>query len=322
MSREAIIEYLGEDWKEMVGLISSSLGSDVSLLQKVNEDVLSHSGKMLRPMMTLLMAKACGILTKDSIRYAAAAEMLHNATLMHDDVADESVERRGVPTVSSTVGPNAAVLIGDYWLSKAVEIVLMASGHEEVIGYFSKTLTDLAEGEMLQLQKSGTGDTTEEDYKRIIYSKTASLFEAALVSGAVSAGASREYKEVAAKYAQAIGMAFQIKDDILDYVGDTKVGKPVGVDLKEQKITLPLLGAISGSSRESEIRRMVCEIHSHPEHIKEITAFVLASGGVEYASGKLSEYVELAKEVLSPLPDSQAKEFLKQLAEYNIFRER
>ncbi len=322
MNREAIIEYLGEDWEEMVGLIRSSLRSDVPLLQGVTEDVLSNGGKMLRPMMTLLMAKACGVLTKDSIRYAAAAEMLHNATLMHDDVADDSTQRRGSPTVSSILGPNAAVLVGDYWLARAVEVVIMTSMHEEVIGYFSKTLTDLAEGEMLQLQKSRTGDTTEEDYKRIIYSKTASLFEAALVSGAVSAGASGEYREVAAEYAQAMGMAFQIKDDILDYVGDTKVGKPVGVDLREQKITLPLLGAIRGSSREREIRQMVCEIHSHPEYIKEIMAFVLASGGVEYASEKLGEYVEKAKEVLLPLPESKAKEFLKQLAEYNIFREK
>lgn len=321
MSKEAIIEYLGDDWKEMVGLIRSSLGSDVSLLQDVNGEVLSHGGKMLRPMMTLLMAKACGVLTEDSIRYAAAAEMLHNATLMHDDVADESNERRGFPTVSSFVGPNAAVLVGDFWLAKAVEVVLATARHEEVIGYFSKTLTNLAEGEMLQLQKSETGDTTEEDYERIIYSKTASLFEAALVSGAVSAGASSEFKDVAARYARAIGMAFQIKDDILDYVGDMKVGKPVGVDLKEQKITLPLLGALKSSPKESEIRKKIREIRFHPEYIREITEFVLASSGVEYAAQRLGEYVQTAKDVLSPLPESQAKEYLMQLAEYNIFRE-
>ena len=321
MSREAIIEYLGDDWAGMVKLIEKSLSSDVGLLSEVNDEVLSHGGKMLRPMLTLLIARACGVLTEDSIKYAAAAEMLHNATLIHDDVADESLERRGAPTVSSRIGSRSAVLVGDFWLARAVDMVVDASNHEEIVGYFSKTLVDLAEGEMLQLQKAGTGDTDEDDYYRIIYSKTASLFEAAIMAGAVSSGAGEEYLDAARKYAVAMGLAFQIKDDILDYTGDRKVGKPVGVDLKEQKITLPLLGALHSSARAEEIRKKVVEIKSHPEYIVEISRFVNESGGIEYAADKLREHVNAAVEALGPLPDTMAKEYLKQLAEYNYFRE-
>ena len=142
---------------------------------------------------------------------------------------------RGAPTVSSRIGSRSAVLVGDFWLARAVDMVVDASNHEEIVGYFSKTLVDLAEGEMLQLQKAGTGDTDEDDYYRIIYSKTASLFEAAIMAGAVSSGAGEEYLDAARKYAVAMGLAFQIKDDILDYTGDRKVGKPVGVGLKSRR---------------------------------------------------------------------------------------
>lgn len=321
MSKEAIIEYLGSDWTRTQEMIRSSLQTDVELLSDVNEEVLSHGGKMLRPMLTLLIARACGILTEDSIKYAVASEILHNATLMHDDVADESAERRGVPTVSSRLGPNAAVLVGDFWLARAVRVVLDTDHHEEVVSYFSKTLADLAEGEMLQLQKASSGDTTEEEYYRIIYSKTASLFEASLLAGAVSSEACDEYKEIARNYAKSLGIAFQIKDDILDYVGDKKVGKPVGIDLREQKITLPLIGAMMNSPREKEIRQKVTRIHSNPEYLEEISEYVRNGGGLEYAAKRLKEHVERAVAALSPLPDSRAKEFLIQLAEYNIFRE-
>ncbi len=320
MDRSSIIEMLEPDWSRVLGLIQDTLRSDVPLLEKTNRMILSNTGKLLRPMLSLLMARACGKSNEDSLRYAAASEMLHNATLMHDDVADDSTERRGRPSVMSLLGPNSAVLVGDFWLARAVEMVLSARRNNAVVSLFSKTLTDLAEGEMLQLQKATTADTDEKEYFRIIYCKTASLFEAACVSAAISVDGPEQYCNAAREYARNAGIAFQIKDDLLDYAGDASLGKPVGVDIKEQKITLPLLGALAGSSREQEVRAMVREIHNHPEYCDRVREFVLERKGIEYASARLDEYIAGAEKALSPLPDTWEKEMLIELARYNAFR--
>ena len=179
MTLDEIKDFLGQDWKDTDALIRSSLESDISLLNATNKAILDHSGKQLRPIVSLLVARACGggRVNADSVRYAAAAELLHNATLLHDDVADSSCERRGAPTVMAILGGPASVLLGDFWLVKALENILASSANcNEVIRIFAGTLSSLAEGEMLQLQKASSGDTVEEDYYRIIYSKTASLF--------------------------------------------------------------------------------------------------------------------------------------------------
>ncbi len=321
MSREKIIELLGEDWVRLNALIHSSLSSDVPLLQNINDDILSHSGKLLRPMISLLFAKAIAEPCTDSLNYAAACELLHNATLMHDDVADEAAKRRGKPTLGALFGPSAAVLVGDFWLSKAVERILDSESYQGVVHFYVKTLTDLAEGEMLQLEKAGSADTSEADYLRIISCKTASLFRAAAISGAISVGASEEQKNAAERFAVCYGIAFQIKDDILDYLGSDELGKPVGVDLKEQKITLPLLGALKNSDREEEIRKKVKEIKEHPEYCEEIREFVLSGKGMDYAKQHLEEYIGEAIGALDIFPESAAKEALIEIALYNRFRQ-
>ena len=307
------------------GRIASALKSDIDLLNSTNDSILSNSGKQLRPMLALLFARACagGKVTDATIRYASSAELLHNATLLHDDVADDSDQRRGVPTIRSLMGPSVAVLVGDYWLVKAMELILGGEeGDTSVIKIFSKTLSDLAEGEMLQLQKAQNGDTDKESYLRIIYNKTASLFEAACVSAAVSVDAVQEYVVAAREYATALGLAFQIQDDILDYAGTESVGKPLGVDILEQKITLPLLGAFSnvGAQEESRVRSMVRDIVSHPEYRDEIVSFVKCNGGLEYARRELQEYVDKAVNALSVLPDSYEKECLASLAYFTAER--
>lgn len=326
MDIKVIKEYLGVDWLAVQNQIASSLKSDIGLLNATNDSILSHSGKQLRPMLALLMAKACsgGMVSDAAIRYAAAAELLHNATLLHDDVADESDRRRGVPTIMSLMGPSVSVLVGDYWLVKAMELVLDASDDSsKVMKIFAKTLSDLAEGEMLQLQKARKGDTDEDDYLRIIYNKTASLFEAACVSAAISSGASEEMVKAAKDYAVALGLAFQIKDDILDYVGTEAVGKPLGADILEQKMTLPLLGAFasSGQEQENRIRAKVTDIGSNPEEYRnEIVAFVKENNGLEYAVSRLNSYVEAAVGALAMFPDSEAKESLVELAHFTADR--
>ncbi len=326
MDIKAIKEYLGNDWTAVRERIASALKSDISLLNSTNDSILSHSGKQLRPLLSLAVARACAggeAVSDPTVRYAAASELLHNATLLHDDVADESDQRRGAPTIVSLMGPSVSVLVGDYWLVKAVELVLDASdGDMRVIRLFSKTLSDLAEGEMLQLQKAQSGDTDEKDYLRIIYNKTASLFEAACVSAAISVDASDEYERAARDYAVSLGLAFQIKDDILDYSGTDSVGKPLGVDILEQKITMPLLGAFAnaGPEEEKRVRGMVGNIVDHPEYRDEIVSFVKANGGIEYSAAQLDRYVDQAVGALSVLPESREKDLLVELAYFTAKR--
>ncbi|MBO5419492.1 MAG: polyprenyl synthetase family protein [Bacteroidales bacterium] len=325
MDINRIKDFLGGDWDAVRNLIKDSLRSDIGLLNDVNGSILSHSGKQLRPLLALMMSRACsgGRVSEATVRYAAAAELLHNATLLHDDVADDSDQRRGVPTIRSLMGPSVSVLVGDYWLVKAMELILgEASSDTRVIKIFSKTLSDLAEGEMLQLQKAQKGDTDMDDYLRIIYNKTASLFEAACLSAAVSVGASAEKEEAARAYSHALGLAFQIKDDILDYSGTESVGKPLGVDVLEQKITLPLLAALSNVSEEeaSEVRARIRDIVSHPEYRDGIVSFVRANRGVEDAEKLLDTYVDRAVRALDVLEDSPEKSSLVELAYFTAKR--
>ena len=327
MDINSVKEYLGESWVSVSERIVSSLDSDIDLLNVTNRSILSHSGKQLRPILALLFARACsgGSVSEATIRYAAAAELLHNATLLHDDVADGSDKRRGVPTIMSLMGPSVSVLLGDYWLVKAMELILAGGDSDaRVIKIFSKTLSDLAEGEMLQLQKAQSGDTNKEDYLRIIFSKTASLFEAACLSAAVSVSVSAEYENAAREYSVALGKAFQIKDDILDYDGTESVGKPLGVDILEQKITMPLLGAmeLAGVQKEAEVRALVKDIIGHPEYRDEIVGFVKENGGLDYAEAELDHYVGQAVKALDVLPDSFEKTCLIELAHFTARRKK
>ena len=327
MDINQVKDFVGGDWTAVQERIASSLQSDINLLNKTNESILSHSGKQLRPLLTILFARACnaGQITEATVRYAAAAELRHNATLLHDDVADSSATRRGVPTIMSLMGPSVAVLIGDYWLVRALDSILTdAPSDPAVLKIFSRTLSALAEGELLQLQKAQNGDTVEADYLRIIYNKTASLFEAACLSAALSVGASKEMEQAAIDYAVALGNAFQIQDDILDYSGTDSVGKALGVDVLEQKITIPLLGALANVSEQEQahVRSLVNDIVGHPEHRDEIVAFVKANGGLEYSKKRLEEYVDMAVRALDVLPDSQEKEYLKTLAYFTAKRDK
>lgn len=324
---DRIKKHIEAEWSAVQEKITSALFSDIDLLNSTNKSILSHSGKQLRPLLAILFARLCngGCSSEATIRYAAAAELLHNATLLHDDVADDSSQRRGMPTIMSLMGPSVSVLVGDYWLVKAMQLILQSAETDvRAIKIFSKTLSDLAEGEILQLQKAQTGDTTEEDYIRIIYNKTASLFEAACFSAAVSVGADASAEKAALDYSVALGLAFQIKDDILDYDGTESVGKPLGVDILEQKITLPLLGALAEVSPEegARVRALVSDIAGHPEYRDEIVRFVKENGGLEYSERRLGEYVKKAVAALAIFPDSPEKEFLVQLAHFTAKREK
>lgn len=321
MELQEVKEWLGADWTGVQEYISRALGSDIDLLNKVNASILSNSGKQLRPVLALLVAKACsgGSVTDDTLRYAAAAELLHNATLLHDDVADQSDQRRGKPTVNSLMGSRASVLVGDFWLVRAVNLILGSSSlSNRVIRIFSKTLSDLAEGEMLQLQKAESGDTNEADYLRIIYNKTASLFEASVLSAAISVNASEKMCKAVTDFAVNLGLAFQIRDDIFDYSLGMNVGKPVGADILEGKITMPLLGAFANVSAERElcVRTMIRSISDTPQARETICEFVRNNGGVEYAQRSLGTFTRKALDSLELLPQSQSRDILEAMVEY------
>ena len=319
MDQTAVRKRLQAELDQVNKLILDSLDSDIELLNRTNRALLDHPGKQLRPILALLVARAIGgRVNDDTLRFAAASELLHNATLLHDDVADGSAERRGRPTVMSLLGSRASVLLGDFWLVRAVARILEASRESNrVIRIFADTLADLAEGEMLQLQKASAGDTQEADYQRIIYNKTASLFVAAALSAAISVQASPAQEAAVRAYAENLGMAFQIKDDIFDYQEDASIGKPVGQDLQEQKITLPLLGALQAApEQEASVRRMVTQIGEHPEYQAEIVAFVKTRGGMDYAVARLDEYVDKAIAALDVLPQGEDRQALADLARF------
>ena len=320
MNRDDFIRLLGKSLDEFGRLVAGSLRSDIALLDQVNASLMENAGKQLRPMLLLLVAGASGEISSDSVHYAAAVEMLHNATLLHDDVADRSSTRRGQPTLCALMGPSAAVLVGDFWLSKAMDHVVNTKHKDGAIKLFSNTLSLLAEGEMLQLQKAERADTTEEDYLRIIYCKTASLFETACRVAAISVDAEPRLCEAAGRYGRALGMAFQIRDDIFDYTEGSEIGKPVGLDLKEHKITLPLLGTLRSCPDPDAIRGMVRDITNHPEYCDQLRDYVLGNGGIEYASSRLGDFISEALQALEAFSPSAHRDMLRTIANYNAIR--
>ena len=318
MDAASLQAYAGKQMERVFHLMEETLSSDIALLNETNASILDGGGKRVRPLLTLLAAGATGVAGEDTERLAAAAELLHNATLLHDDVVDGAATRRGKPTVYAVLNAPASVLLGDFWLARAVELILGVQAHTYTyIRIFSKTLDDLAVGEMLQLEKAGACDTTFDDYIRIIYCKTASLFESAARCGALSAGAPDDRVEAVSAYARNVGIAFQIKDDILDYVGGD-IGKPVGQDLAERKVTMPLLSALEsvGEDRRKAIRAMLAEGGREAD----IVAFVREQEGVVKAQAVLESYIERACAALSILPDGPDKQCLNELARYLSIR--
>lgn len=307
-------QYLGKAWTDFQRCFAESLESDIPLLDKTNQYLLGHGGKKLRPLFTLLIAKALrGDCNERVVRCAAASELLHTATLMHDDVADNAPTRRGVPTMMTVYSPTTAVLLGDYWLSKAMDLII-DHPDKRVLHIFSKCLADLASGEMLQLEKAEKTDTTEDDYRRIIYCKTTSLFEACMVSAACSVEASEEEIERCRIYARHIGQAFQMRDDMLDYSPELSIGKPTGQDILEKKITLPLFGLFEKAPRSvvREVRRRMK--NPDAELVSDVFAWVRQYDAMSYAREKLDAEIRQAVEVLAAFPASPSRDYLERMA--------
>ena len=302
--------FLGEDWLHYQKELCATLSSDIELLDSINRYILSNTGKQIRPMLCLLASRACGGSCFKAVPCAVAMELLHTATLLHDDVVDQADTRRGKATIGALYTPRDAVLIGDYWLARATG-VLVDNCDKRILKAFSDCLADLTRGEVLQMEKSESMETDYEGYVSIISKKTASLFRTAIFSGAYSAGADEATLAALDSYALHLGLAFQMRDDILDYYPSSVTGKPSGQDIREKKITLPLLEAFKSSSQEEKaaVLQMIRDCK-----VEEVSAFVKNRKGIESAQKVLRNESEMAVEALGKLTDSKARDYLSLLA--------
>ena len=327
MRLDTVKQELGEHWSGYSAALGNALAHSNKLLTQLNKYIIDTAGKQMRPVLCLLSAQACGEVSKMSYECAAVCEIIHTATLLHDDVADNGDLRRGVPTVKAVFSPAASVLTGDYWLAKGM-YVLINKCTVDILGHFTQALHDLSVGEIIQMEKAEELDTTKEDYYKIIECKTASLFVAAAKSGAISAGAPQEYVDAVAKYAYHLGLAFQMRDDIFDYSPKMDTGKLPGADIKERKITLPLLCAMEAAPQEeAKIRDLIKGIEnsiekgnsvsdSEKEIITTVNEFIYKHNGIAKAQEVLEEHVAIAQQAIGILPESTAKERLVQLVQF------
>lgn len=295
--------------------------SKVQLLDTIVKYVVRNPGKRLRPMLVLLAAQACGGVNDRSFVGAAMVELLHTATLIHDDVVDQSMERRGFASINAVWKNKVAVLVGDFYLSRGL---LTAVENEEFdfLRITSVTVKRMSEGELLQIQKSRQLDIDEETYYRIISDKTASLLSSCCEIGAVSATDIPERRQALKSYGEAVGMAFQIRDDIFDYLSRSSfIGKPVGNDIKEKKLTLPLIYALARADKK-EVKEIMKIIKGKPSSSEtmRVVEFVTNKGGIDYAERKATMFIQEAKRALELLPNSVAKQALQDFADFTLQR--
>lgn len=300
----------------------SSLRSGTGLLQAAIDQILGATGKHIRPLLVLLSAKACGTITESTINSAVFLELLHTATLIHDDVIDETKQRRGVPSLNAIFDNRVAILTGDYILSTAL-IRSIQTGDLRIVGIVSNLGRDLSEGEIKQMETADESILDEDCYLQVIYKKTATLLSACTTIGAISAGAGDAQIGIMRRFGELIGYAFQIKDDIFDYFKESHIGKPTGNDIREGKVTLPLLFALQHGGEEAEAyRRIILAKEFTDEQVERLIDFAKANGGIEYAERRMMDYHDKAIEALDPLPDSPAKKALVDLADYIVYREK
>ena len=315
--------FLGNNWVEFETFYRSALRSDIALLNTINDYLLQHTGKQLRPLLTLMAAKLCGEVTTSTYVAATAVEMVHTASLLHDDVVDNADKRRGMPTVKALWKSQAAVLTGDYWLSRAFQIVVQHEEHR-LLPTFTNCLVALSEGELYQMSKAQALDTTQDDYYGIIGRKTAALMSACMITGAITAGGNDTDVAKMSEAGYALGLAFQIRDDIFDYTKSNFFGKPTGIDLREQKITLPLICALKNAdnNKREEIINEVKKAAKSTCAIGKVAAFVKQQGGIEAAQRILQAHINDADTLFLSYPESPTRQLLIEIAQYFGKREK
>lgn len=299
-----------------------SMKSDVALLDKVTQYIVKRKGKQMRPMFVFLTAKMLGEINQVTYDATTLVELLHTATLVHDDVVDDANERRGFFSVNALWKNKIAVLVGDYMLSR---ILLLSIEKEnlELLEVVARAVREMSEGELLQIEKARDLNIDEEIYFEVIRKKTASLISTCCEAGAISVHAN-EHKEKMRKFGELIGLAFQIKDDIFDYGSGEYIGKPTGIDIREQKMTLPLIYVMNHSSPEirKELMYIMKNEYDVSVKIKRVIQIVIEYGGIQYATQKMQSIAQEALEILDDFPDNDAKNALIGLVHYTMNREK
>ena len=298
----------------------TSMRSSVPLLDRITHYIVKRKGKQIRPMFVFFSASICGGINESTHRGAALVELLHTATLVHDDVVDNSYQRRGFFSINALWKNKIAVLVGDYLLSKGL-LLSIDNGDFKLLKIVSEAVKQMSEGELLQVEKVRKMDVDEPLYYEVIRQKTASLIASCCACGAASAGADDETVEKMRLFGEKIGIAFQIKDDMFDF-GTDDVGKPLGIDIKEKKVTLPLIYSLNNTN-SSERKRIINLVKNHdddPKKIEQIIRFVNDSGGLQYAETQMKLYQEEAFKILNTFPPGDSRESLEQLVRFTTER--
>ncbi|MES2678493.1 MAG: polyprenyl synthetase family protein [Bacteroidota bacterium] len=300
-----------------------AMKSSVPLLDKITSYIVKRKGKQIRPMFVFLSAQAAGEINDSTHRAAALIELLHTATLVHDDVVDDSNERRGFFSVNALWKNKIAVLIGDFLLSKGL-LLSLDNNDFHLLKIVSTAVREMSEGELLQIEKARRLDISEEIYFEIITKKTATLIAACCAAGVASVTDNEKTIGLARDFGTLTGIAFQIKDDLFDFGSDENIGKPTGIDIKEKKMTLPLIYALNNCTW-MEKRKIINIIKNHNEEsekVKTVIDFVIEKGGIVYANKVMREYKEKALAVLAQLPRNSSSESLERLLTYAIERKK
>ncbi|HBV16714.1 polyprenyl synthetase family protein [Chryseobacterium carnipullorum] len=318
---EEIKQPINEEMKLFEQKFYESMQSKVPLLDKVTRFIVTTKGKQMRPMFVFLCAKLIGEVNEKTYRGASMIELIHTATLVHDDVVDESFKRRNFFSINALWKNKIAVLVGDYLLSKSV---LLSTDHKDydLLAVISRTIREMSEGELLQLEKARKLDITEEVYYEIIRQKTATLIAACCEIGVLSNNADEVLAKKMMDFGTYTGMAFQIKDDLFDYLSSNVIGKPVGIDIKEKKMTLPLIHTLknAGEKERKYYFNTIKRYNNDPKRVKELIDFVKSSGGMDYAIKVMKDFQQKAKDLLNEFPDSEAKKSLHSMLDYVIER--
>ncbi len=302
-----------EELKEFDLRFRDAMKSKVPLLDKVTRYIVKRKGKQVRPMFVFLAAKLAGEVNESSYHAASLVEMLHTATLVHDDVVDDAIERRGFFSINALWKNKIAVLVGDYLLSRGL-LLALDNNEYQLLQILSRAVKAMSEGELLQMEKARRLDIKEDLYYTIIEQKTASLIAAACSAGAASTTQDQELIEKMRLFGEKIGMAFQIRDDLFDF-GTDDVGKPLGIDIKEKKMTLPLIYALENAptSEKKKIMNIIKKHNNKPDRVAEVIQFVRNSGGLDYATTVMNQFKKEAFDILATTPDCPARDSLESL---------
>ncbi|WP_130307537.1 polyprenyl synthetase family protein [Ancylomarina subtilis] len=312
-----------KELKEFDPYFRDAMRTKVRLLDVINRYIIKRKGKEIRPILVFLTAKLCGEINPSTYTAATLTQLLHTATLVHDDVVDEAYERRGFFSINALWKSKVAVLVGDFLLSKGLLIALDNDEFKQ-LKVVSESVKEMSEGELLQIEKSKKLDITEEVYFDIIYKKTASLIAACTQLGALSVNADAETQEKMKQFGAYLGIAFQIKDDLFDYDKQAAIGKPTGNDIKEKKLTLPLISVLRNCTPKEKrwALRSLRKHNKNKDKVQELIAFVKEKGGIEYTRDKMFEYKTKAEAILTTFPDSEIKNAMLALVHYTIDREK